>query len=271
MSKESPGSKTTNNKTSDAFCYQENISKHWIVSEKKVCIKWCIKINRSQISISKQNRQRCILLPANQDQRLGPWRLEQKTARREGLESEHKTSISMHIMDVIPAAPAKSFPSHSKPMAMNTQPAARIWQWKSAERNIQHAFAQQIVLAKSDKWFIRSKMWVLAEINHRFSSIYGQKTKDSPRRWASNLLKMTECITREYRPRHTCHVEMRIHEITPGSRNGCCHQPLGQNCIGIIQQNRHSFSTFLCSACLCSIQKYYNKFSFRIGMWLTLW
>jgi len=59
----------------------------------------------------------------------------------------------MHIMDVIPAAPAKSFPSHSKPMAMNTQPAARIWQWKSAERHIQHAYAsyaQQIVLGKSE-------------------------------------------------------------------------------------------------------------------------
>ena len=56
----------------------------------------------------------------------------------------------MHIMDVMPAAPSKSFPSHSKPMAMNTQPAVRIWQWKSAERNIQHAYAQQIVLAKSD-------------------------------------------------------------------------------------------------------------------------
>ena len=81
----------------------------------------------------------------------------------------------MHIMDVMPAAPAMSFPSHSKPMAMNTQPAARIWQWKSTERNIQHAYAQQIVLAKSDKWFIRSKMWVLAEISHKFSSIYGQK------------------------------------------------------------------------------------------------
>lgn len=141
MSRESPGSKTTNNKTSDAFCSirkkSPSIEYSSVYHTKLYQFVKCIKINHSQISISKQNRQRCILLPADQDQRLGPWRLEQKTAR-EVLESEHKSSVSMHIMDVMLAAPAMSFPSHSKPMAMNTQPAARIWQWTQKEISSMH-------------------------------------------------------------------------------------------------------------------------------------